>query len=145
MAEIRMMVECAAPARTVFSFVASGDGLARWWAADVTETPSGAVEIGLFDRRTVVRLRAETMVIPARVAWSVEQGDDWAGTFILFELVDQGDRCRVYFAHAGWADESDDFLRSSALWGMLLHRLARAVEGANPGPWFTRSGVTAAV
>jgi uncharacterized protein YndB with AHSA1/START domain len=53
MADIRRAISIAAIPEKIFRLVASGRGIARWWAADATEGPGGVVELGFFNRATV--------------------------------------------------------------------------------------------
>lgn len=139
MEAIRLMIPCAVEPRRVFALVATGGGLRQWWAADVTETPTG-VTIGFYNRATVYRLRAETMMIPARVVWTVENGDEWANTQLHFDVESDGTESRLYLTHGGWRAQTDFFLQCTATWGTLLWRLKRVAEGSEPGPFFTQDG-----
>jgi len=46
MARIRQAITMETAAEKVFPFVWTGRGFAKWWAADVTETPAGVGELG---------------------------------------------------------------------------------------------------
>jgi len=49
----------------VYPLVASGEGVAKWWASDVTEENSGGnVEFGFFKRATVFGLKPIQLVAP---------------------------------------------------------------------------------
>ncbi len=136
MSDIRLLVDIEVPARTVFPLVASGDGFARWCTSDVIITPSGATELGFGGRSIVYRLRAETMMIPAHAAWSVETGEEWAGTSLVFDLAPTDGGCRLGLVHGNWRAPTDLYHAWTATWGMLLYRLKAAAEGENPGPYF---------
>ena len=136
MADIRLIVDIGVPARTVFPLVASGDGFARWWTSDVIITPSGATELGFGGRSTIYRLRAETMMIPAHAAWSVETGEEWAGTSLAVDLAPTASGAQLTLVHGNWRDSTDFYYVCAATWGMLLYRLKAAAEGSNPGPYF---------
>ena len=136
MPDLRLIIDIGVPARTVFPLVASGDGFARWWTSDVIITPSGATELGFEGRSRIYRLRAETMMIPAHAAWSVETGEEWAGTSIVFDLSPTDSGARLTMVHGNWRAATDFFHACATTWGMLLYRLKAAAEGGNPGPNF---------
>jgi uncharacterized protein YndB with AHSA1/START domain len=54
MPDILHSIQISAPADAIYPLVSTAQGLAQWWAANVTET-GGAVELGFFNRQTVWR------------------------------------------------------------------------------------------
>jgi uncharacterized protein YndB with AHSA1/START domain len=135
MADILHSIQISAPADAIYSLISTAQGLAQWWAADVTET-GGAVELGFFDRQTVYRLRAQVVQRPSHFEWACETGKEWAGTRLIFKLEPAGKGTLVRFTHAGWQSATDYFVSCTTTWGELMFRLKSAAEGKSRGPLF---------
>lgn len=140
MPDIRHSLQIAAPGETVRRLVSTAEGLAQWWAEDVTET-GGPIELGFFNRQTLYRLRAQTSQSADRVEWLCETGNEWAGTRLIFEMRSTPHPTLVRFTHAGWQAETDYFISCNTVWGELLFRLKGAAEGKPRGPLFLRNGL----
>jgi uncharacterized protein YndB with AHSA1/START domain len=141
MPELIHSVEIAASPKAIFPLVATPQGLACWWAEDVTEVPGGA-ELGFFDRATTYRLRGLTLAPPATAAWLCESGKEWALTRLVFHMAAKGERTELRFTHEGWRDVTPYFIACNSTWGALLYRLKTVAEGGAPRPLFTRSGMS---
>jgi uncharacterized protein YndB with AHSA1/START domain len=139
MPEIRMLISIAREPRDVFGLVAGATGFTSWWSEDITLKSDGAIEVGMADRSQVYRLRPETMVMPARAAWLVETGAEWAGTSLVFDLTPDESGTRLLFSHLGWAKATDHYLEATAMWGALLFRLKEAAENGTEHPLFSRA------
>ncbi|HET9605383.1 MAG TPA: hypothetical protein VFO96_13915 [Gemmatimonadales bacterium] len=139
MPDIRLLISIARGSRDVFGLVAGATGFTSWWSDDIALKSDGAIEVGMADRAQVYRLRPETMVMPARAAWMVETGAEWAGTSLVFDLTPDESGTRLLFTHAGWGRTSDVFLESTAMWGALLFRLKEAAENGTEHPLFSRA------
>ena len=135
MPDILHSIQIAAPAEAIYPLISTAQGLAQWWAADVTET-GGAVELGFFKRQTVYRLRPQINQRPAHFEWSCETGKEWSGTRLVFKLEPVGKGTLVRFTHAGWERETDYFVSCTTTWGELMFRLKAAAEGKPRGPLF---------
>ncbi|MBZ5596648.1 MAG: SRPBCC domain-containing protein [Acidobacteriia bacterium] len=135
MADILHSLQISAPAGAIYPLVSTAQGLAEWWAADVTEA-SGAVELGFFNRQTVYRLRPLVHQPPSHCEWSCETGAEWSGTRLVFKLEPAGQGMLVRFTHAGWQSATDYFVSCTTVWGELMFRLKSAAEGKPRGPLF---------
>src|SRR5882724_5495512 len=102
MADIQHSIPIAAKPEAIYPLIATAQGLAQWWAEDVTE-PAGAVELGFFKRTTVYRLRLNADEPGVRTEWTCETGAEWTGTRIAFRLEPRGATTQVYFTHGDWA------------------------------------------
>lgn len=142
MPDLRHSLTTAAPAASVYELVATPEGLARWWAADVVVHAADPldVELGFFKRTTVYRLRRTEAKPGTRVVWACTTGREWAGTTLTFDLQGSGEKTALRFDHAGWRAETPYFIDCNTTWGGLLFRLRAAAEGRNPGPLFTLEG-----
>jgi len=143
MPDIRHAIPIAAAVERIADLVSSPEGLATWWAEDVTRVPaSDAVELGFFDRTTIYRL--VRIAGGTEIRWRCETGQDWTGTELVFRLQPKGDQTQLEFSHEGWASASPYFVSCNTVWGHLMFRLKDAAEGvAGTRPLFTRSGMDA--
>jgi uncharacterized protein YndB with AHSA1/START domain len=140
MADILHSIQISAPADAIYPLISTAQGLAEWWAADVTET-GGAVELGFFNRQTVYRLRAQVNQPPSHFEWACETGKEWSGTRLIFKLGPAGKGTLVRFTHAGWQSATDYFVACITTWGELMFRLKSAAEGKSRGPLFLASSL----
>jgi uncharacterized protein YndB with AHSA1/START domain len=135
MPDIIHSIQTPASPQSVYELVSSAQGLAQWWAVDVSEK-DGAVELGFFKRQTVYRLKAQTMQPPQQAEWLVETGKEWSGTRIVFQLEATKSGTLIRFTHAGWQAATDYFISCNTTWGELMFRLKAAAEGHSRGPLF---------
>ena len=135
MADIRHSLQIAASPEAVYPLVATAEGLAQWWAADITEF-DGAVELGFFNRATVYRLKPIVEIPSSRLEWLCETGQEWCGTRLLFHLTAAGNGTLLQFTHGEWQAETDYFVSCTTVWGELMFRLKAAAEGKPRGPLF---------
>ena len=140
MPDIRHSLQISAAPDAIRPLVSTADGLARWWAEDVSER-DGAVELGFFNRNTVYRLKAGDSQSDHQFEWQCESGREWAGTRIAFNLQAAGDGTLLRFTHAGWADETAYFTSCNTVWGELMFRLKAAAEGNPRGPLFLKASL----
>jgi uncharacterized protein YndB with AHSA1/START domain len=141
MADIRHLITIGAPPATVYPLIGTVAGLTRWWAADVTGSPDGTVELGFFNRSTIYRLRLERHDAPIRVDWRCETGKEWSGTRIRFTLEPHEKGSLLRFIHSDWWAETEYYFACNTTWGHLLFRLKAVAEGKKPGPLFTAAGL----
>ena len=135
MPDIQHAIQIAAKPEGVYPLMATAHGLARWWAADITES-GGTVDLGFFNRATVYKLKLEIDKPPVQVEWVCQSGDEWGGTHITFRVEARGTGSMLRFTHAGWRSETDYFISCNTTWGELMFRLKAAAEGKASGPLF---------
>ena len=135
MTDIRHSIQISAAAEAIAPLISTAQGLAQWWAADVSES-DGCAELGFFNRATIYRLRPQPGAPPRRVEWLCESGQEWSGTRLLFELETAGSGTLLRFTHAAWQSESDYFVSCTTVWGELMFRLKSAAEGKSRAPLF---------
>lgn len=135
MADIQHSIQIAEKLETIYPLVATAQGFGEWWATDITE-PSGAVELGFFNRSTVYRLRLKDAKPPAHVEWQCETGEEWTGTRIISRLQTAKSGTLLRFTHGGWRSETEYFVSCNTAWGELMFRLKAAAEGRARGPLF---------
>jgi len=135
MADIRHMIQIAAPREAVYRLVSTARGFTQWWAADVTGDDKSA-ELGFFKRATVYGLKRTIDKPPVECVWSCETGKEWTGTRLIFVMESAGQNTNLQFTHADWALETDYFISCNTTWGELMFRLKAAAEGKPTGPLF---------
>jgi uncharacterized protein YndB with AHSA1/START domain len=142
MPDIRHSLVVGAPVDRVRALVATPDGLAKWWAEDVTPVPgSPAVELGFFNRTTIYRLVPKPDA--AAVRWACETGKEWEGTDIVFRLQPKDQTTLVEFAHERWAADTPYFVSCNTVWGHLMFVLKDAAEHPHVArPLFTKDGMS---
>ncbi len=138
MADIKHSVQIPAAPAVIYPLVATAEGLARWWSADVVEA-DGVVALGFFNRTTIYRLRLQVDKPGTHVEWLCESGDEWGGTRLIFRLEAGKAGTLLRFAHAGWRAESEYFLSCNTTWGELMYRLKAVARGSAPGPLFLKN------
>jgi hypothetical protein len=142
MPDITHMIRIAAPAAHVILLVSTGRGFTQWWAEDVESGSDGTVRLGFFNRSTIYIVRPEGAPTAEHAGWRCESGDEWSGTWLIFDLQPVGNNeTSLKFAHAGWRNSTDYFVSCNTTWGELMYRLKAAAEGKSPGPLFVRSGL----
>jgi len=135
MADIQHAIQIAATPETIYPLIATAKGFGQWWAADISESPSG-VELGFFNRTTVYRLRLTVDEPPVHADWICETGAEWSGTHLIFRLEGRGAGTLARFTHGGWQSATDYFVSCTTTWGELMFRLKAAAEGKSRGPLF---------
>src|ERR1700682_2059577 len=140
MPDIVHAIQISAPADAVYSLASTAAGLAKWWAADVSE-PDGVVRLGFFNRQTIYRLRQQASHPPDRIEWLCETGQEWSGTRLLFHMEPRGQGTFLRFTHAGWQSPTDYFVSRNTTWGQLMFRLKDASAGKSTGPLFLRDSL----
>ena len=140
MSDILHSIPIAAPPETVFPLVATAQGLARWWAEDVSES-DGAVELGFFKRQTSYRFRPQGHQAPRHAEWLCETGQEWSGTRLVFDLEPSAAGTLLRFTHADWRAATPYFTSCNTVWGELMFRLRSEAEGKPRGPLFLRESL----
>lgn len=136
MADIRHSVHVEAPASAVFPLVATGAGMATWWTPRVDreeEAASGRLRLhfGDWDGQTV--LQREEVEANRRVEYLVvsnNEGDEWPGTRLVWELEAEGSGTRMRFAHRDWREATDYFGECNGFWGFFMLRIKELAEAA---------------
>jgi hypothetical protein len=142
MADIRHLISIDARMDRIFPPVASGNGFARWWAADALEEHStGFVEVAFFNRATVTASNPIHKSISSTTEWMCQTGQagqEWTGKKLLFELTETSGGTNLRFTHADWRTKTEHFVSCAKVWGELMLRLRAAAEGAGLGSVFSR-------
>jgi len=119
----------------VYRALTTIEGLAAWWTTDTTgDAGLGSVIQfrflpGGFDMKVVDQRAAE------HVRWEVIDGpEEWIGTTITWDLVQEGDWTIVLFKHLGWRDPVDFMHHCSTKWAVYLMSLKSLLETGAGAP-----------
>jgi hypothetical protein len=120
-----------------------------WWTGDIdgdADAP-GAEFTYRYQDLHYSRQRVTELVPDRKVVWRVTEArltfvndpDEWVGTDIAFEIVPQGARTEVRFAHRGLRSDFECFDTCSSAWGFFidgsLRRWITTGEGPATPPW----------
>ena len=133
-------------AEEVFKAITNVGG---WWTGEVEGSADALgdeftyrYESLHFSRQRVTELvpaqRVVWLVTEARLSFTADPGE-WAGTEIVFDVVGQGARTEVRFAHRGLRSDFECYEQCSSAWGFFvngsLRRLITTGEGPATPPW----------
>jgi len=142
MADILHDFPIAADSRRVFDAVSAsgGGGLDGWWTIRSVGTPEVGSEYQLwfgpeYDWRAQVSRCEPLKHFELQLS---KADDDWKGTRVGFELVEDGPRTHLRFRHVGWPTVNDHFRTSSYCWAMYLRVLRRWLEYGEEVPYERR-------
>ena len=141
MADLKHQISIAASPHKVYAALAKETGLANWWTADsrAEEEVGGRAEFGFDDRSMVFRMTIKALRPGELVEWCCH-GDnpEWNGTTLNWSIAPDGSGSVLRFTHGGWKSASDMFAICNSTWGELMYRLKAYLEGANPGPHWSK-------
>lgn len=138
MADIRHSVHIDAPAPAIFPLVSTGDGLAAWWTprVDREREADGELVLHFGDWDGQTDLKREEIRPNERAVFLVtanNEGDEWPGTRLIFELDAEDGGTRLRFTHKDWANPTDYFAECNVFWGYFMHRIKELAEEAPAG------------
>ncbi len=121
--------------KQVYDAITTLDGLSGWWAENTTGDTSlgGVIQFrfvpGGFDMKVVA-------LDPGKaVRWEVVEGpEEWIGTHIQWDLVQDGDYAIVRFKHEGWREPVEFMGHCSTKWATFLMSLKQLVETGAGSP-----------
>jgi len=128
---------------TVRGAVTTRDGLAAFWTDQVRAEPKVGSEAWFgFGPDAEVQFRFEvTGIADDAVDWRCVAGpDEWVGTRVHWGIAPHDTGTTVRFEHQGWASPDGDLGQCSFVWGQVLARLSRYVDGGENDPFFRREG-----
>ena len=122
------------PAR-VYAALSTIAGLAAWWTTDVSGTSAVGERVTFAFRLPSGELKGAMVMLvreqdaSSRVLWECVEGpQEWVGTTIGFDLLDEDGQTTVKFAHRGWREEVDFAAHCSMKWAVFLLSLRDYVE-----------------
>ena len=140
MPDLKHQVPIEAVPAKVYAAIATQDGMRHWWTADtdMDEKAGGKAGFG-FDRRGMVFRMVVKKLDPGKQVVMQCHGDhpEWAGTTLTWSIDQEGGKTILRFDHSGWREVTDFCASCNSMWGNLMFRLKRYVEGRNPGPQWT--------
>lgn len=135
--DVLLAIEVEAEPKVVFDTIASPEGLAAFWTADVRTEGDGALSFGFAAAPTRLPASVTASEAPAAIGWSF--GGDWPawpGTEASWSLEPSDLGTKVVFRH-GFPDSMPayDFGSVALTWALIVARLKAVVESggaANP-------------
>jgi uncharacterized protein YndB with AHSA1/START domain len=142
MVDIAHRIGIRASVESVYAAIASREGVAGWWSEDATGECVEGGSLRVRFTKDGIEIGDTTMEVrslePGRlVLWEVIVGpEEWIGTNIRFDLVQEGEHCIVLFGHNGWAERAEFMQHCSMKWATFLLSLRDLVEtgGGLPNP-----------
>lgn len=137
MPDILHRIGVKSPTKDVYKALTTIDGLAGWW----TNTTSGESKVdgkirfqfgdrGFFVMKVLELKRAE------RILWEVVDGpEEWIGTKVSFDLIQEGEQATVMFKHMGWKKSVEFMHHCSTKWAMFLMSMKMMVETGKGAPF----------
>lgn len=133
MPDIYHRVGIAVPQHRVYELLATKEGLAEFWAAQVKGDSGVGGKLSFFFGSATEPSAVMEVVesLPdERVQWRCVDGPpDWVGTTVTFALKDSGDETVVLFTHAGWRQPVEFMHHCSTKWATVLLGLRSGLEG----------------
>lgn len=138
---LELEVRVAASPSTVFSFLDSADGMARWFGSSVElePKPGGAFRVDI-NGRDIAKGEVVEVVPPERIVFTFGwEGEDHpvpsGSTRVEISLTEDGGETIVKLRHTGLTDEQAAQHKDG--WEHYLPRLKELGEGRDPGkdPW----------
>lgn len=136
--DIRHRVGIAVPADEVYRWIATKDGLARWWTREVSgdEAVGGSIGFHFGRPEPSAVMEVVTLEAPRLVEWRCTAGmDEWVGTTVTFDLRETPAETVVLFTHAGWKEPVEFLHHCSTRWASFLFSMKKGLEGGTATPY----------
>jgi uncharacterized protein YndB with AHSA1/START domain len=114
-----------------------------WWGEDVEGRNANLGDEFTYRVQDVhhSRLKVIDLIPNEKIIWQVldnylkfvEDQSEWVGTQITFEIMPNGDRTQVRFAHLGLVPQYECFDVCSNAWGSLMHGSLRSLITTGTG------------
>ena len=125
----------------VYKALSTIEGLSNWWTDETTgdEKIGGKIK---FTFRTVtgdiigeMLMEVKKLNPQQRVSWQCVEGpDEWVGTEITFDLLQQDDQTIIMFSHSNWREAVEFTAHCSMKWAVFLLSLRDYVETGKGKP-----------
>ncbi|QDP02752.1 SRPBCC family protein [Thalassotalea sp. PS06] len=124
----------------VYQMLATEAGIQQWWTR-YTESTNGAGNLGSVihfkfpdggPKFRVAELKENQKVVWEHVEDMPEQ---WQGTKVIFELIQEDDQVMVNFTHANWRQVGNFMGHCSLKWAIFLMSLKAALETGKGKPF----------
>ncbi len=147
MVDIVHRVGIRAPLATVYSALATIDGISGWWTQHTKSASSNVNEFQVQFSDTAGRIIGSMefefaeLLPEGRVVWKTISGPkEWLGTSITFELKQEAEYTIVLFGHRNWIESIEFTAHCSMKWGIFLMSLKSLCEtgAGQPSPHDTK-------
>ncbi|MEO6498674.1 MAG: SRPBCC domain-containing protein [Mucilaginibacter sp.] len=113
----------------VYYALTEQEGLTQWWIPKATAKPEVGF-INLFDEGTdgITPMEVTVLLPYEYVEWKCLLKDEWAGTIVSFEIIENNGAVVLNFKHSGWAGETEYFSVCNFHWARHLLTLKTYCE-----------------
>ncbi len=104
------------------------DGLAQWWTHDVQGScqENEIIEFYFNEHRTDMRVLESNA---ENILWECVSGpEEWLGTTLQFEFINEENETLLMFQHDGWASETPFHHHCSMKWAVFMLSLKNYLE-----------------
>lgn len=143
MADIVHNFPIKAPTDKVFEAITTPNGLDSWWTltCKASAGENAVYKLG-FGPGYDWRARCTRWKPDSEFELTlVEADDDWSGTKVSFEFVENDGATEIKFQHQDWPVDNDHYRISCFCWAMYLRLLKRYVEFGEIVPYEQRLDV----
>lgn len=137
MAEINHLIGIRGSVAQVYAALSTVDGLAKWWTAETTGSPTvGGVIQFRFGDYGGPDMKVVELTENVCVRWEcVKHPSEWAGTKFTFTLKEEGGQVYLRFRQAEWKEAGDFLAFCSTKWALFLIGLKEYVESGTGRPY----------
>jgi uncharacterized protein YndB with AHSA1/START domain len=119
----------------VYEALTTIDGLAGWWTTDTSGDPAVGGVITFRFAPGNIKIRVKELEPTKRVLWEViDEPEEWVGTTISFDLLQEDDFTIVLFKHEGWHEPVEFMHHCSTKWASFLLSLKSLLETGTGQP-----------
>jgi uncharacterized protein YndB with AHSA1/START domain len=137
MPDILHRVEVRSSDSDAYRAFSTREGLAGWWTAENRgDYAAGGVIQFRFGERGGFDMKVLELEPDKRVSWRVIGGpEEWIGTTVSFELVQDGEFTRILFKHQGWNEPVEFMHHCSTKWALFLMSVKSLLETGKGAPY----------
>ena len=133
MANINHQITIKAQAQKIYELITTKTGIQKWltkedgWNIKGKETIGGTLLFYFGENHHEMKI---SKLIPnTEVTWDCTVGHpEWIGTSVSFTIESKGDKNILYFAHKGWANQTEFFEQCRQVWERSVIDIKNAVE-----------------
>lgn len=135
MEKILHNITISAPLEKVFQAVSTENGFKGWWAQD-TEVQGDNFIFSFSNKQHVAKFKVVKKQENKFIRMDAFEGmtEQWAGSYLLFELKENDGNTVLTFTHGDWKEQDQEYAMCNTNWGKLMFHLKTFAETGNPDP-----------
>lgn len=124
-----------APVEKVFQAVSTEEGFKGWWARDTIVEGDDYI-FSFSSKQYVSKFRLVKKAEDRLIRMDAYEGmtDQWADSYLLFELVENDGKTVLTFTHGNWKEQDQEFAMCNTNWGKLMFHLKEFAETGTSNP-----------